>query len=381
MRKFLYFISADHRHLQTRLERLAQKGLELMQADGLFTGTFEETNRTDLRYFVVPYGNQKYYPDRLSSERYGWELIGGFNGMAIFKSLPCETPDEAALLEKMKEDGLVHYDKHTIPLMLAVLFVFGAGLLLLRQLYPELRTQWYLSYAGLCLPFASAICFGLFAANLLTLRSYASAWVHGLTAPILFGSVFTALVVWQLDNTGQTWFFTGFLLLLALACFLSFWRLNRVVAAILPAVCLVLLCLGLAFPQVDQTEMGSASLRHYAEQKQVITLEDMGVTDPLSVTGYRTTGTILVHRTTYWEISKEGASCSSEVYSCATTALADMVSDQLRSVGTWELTDEGFVRADGSTVLLRRGKTIAVVSCSDVMDDVLIETVYQAIFG
>ena len=97
MRKFLYFLSPDAGHLQTRLERLANRGLELEDTEGLFSGTFRTTERQDLRYLVLPCGRARHFPRDDDFERYGWALAGGFNGMAIFKSIPCRDTDEAGL--------------------------------------------------------------------------------------------------------------------------------------------------------------------------------------------------------------------------------------------------------------------------------------------
>lgn len=381
MRKFLYFISADVRHLQTRLERLAGKGLELVSADGLFSGEFAETNRSDLRYLVVPYGNQRNFPDHIDPSVYGWALVGGFNGMAIYKSLPCVDADEAALRCKLQEEGVVHTDRHTLPILFALLFGLGALAGFLRSMAPEWSTQWYMSYAGMIRPAFMALCFVLLGLNLLSMRSYLSAWIHGLTIPVLFGAIFAALALWQLDNRAQNLYFVGFLVLLAVAWGLTFWRYNKVVSFVIPGVCLIVLCLGQLFPQMDTTTLSGSSLRHQLENEPVVTLAQFEVDEPLSASGYRTQGTFLVTKTTYWEVSESGTSCSSEVYSCATTALADAVSEQLRSVGTWESCSDGFARDGGKTILLRRGKLLALVSCSQPMDDSWLDAIYTHIFG
>ena len=381
MRKFLYFVSADYLHLQTRLERLAAKGLELVSAEGLFSGEFAETVRNDLRYLVVPYGNQRYFPAHIDPSVYGWTLVGGFNGMAIYKSLPCVDADGEAILSKLQEEGLVHLDRHTLPILFALLFLLGALAGFVRTVVPEWGTQWFMSYAGMILPALSGLCFVLLGLNLLAMRSYLSAWIHGVTIPVLFVVFLSSLALWQLDNRGQNLYFIGFLVLLALAWGLTFWRYHRLLSMAIPAICLVVLCVGLLFPCADVTAVSGSSLRHQLEDAPVVNLTQFGVDDAVTASGYRTEGTFLVCKTTYWEVSEAGTSCSSEVYSCATTALADGLSEQLRSVGTWEPSSDGFVRYGGRTVLLRRGKVLALISCSQPMEDSQLDAIYTHIFG
>lgn len=380
MRKFIYFLSADARHLQTRLERLAAKGLEITSTTGFFTGIFEETKRSDLRYLVVPFGNQRHFPDHVESRAYGWELIGAYNGMAIYKTLPCVEADEAALRIRLAEEEVIHQDHYTLPLLFAFLFLLGALAWLTHILVPE-ANPWYLSYAGMILPAFSGVCFFLLAVNLLSLRTYLSAWIHGLTTPALVLSASVGLTIWQLDHRQQSAAFIIFLVLLALAWLLTFWRFNRGVSWVIPGVCLLVLCVGMLFPHTDATSFSGSGLRRHLEGAPVVDLTHFGVEESLNASGYQTEGTFLVRKTTYWEISNSGTSCTCEVYSCGTTALADALSEQLCGVGTWESVSEGLLREDGREALLRRRNVLVLVSFSQPMDDATLFALYSELFG
>lgn len=364
MRKYLYFISADAGHLQTRLERLAKKGLELTDVRGLFTGEFEATGRADLRYLVLPFGAEKNFPRTADFSSFGWVLMGGFNGMAVFKSLPCVEPDTEGLIQKLEADGCIHPDRFSVPASIVLLLAL-CGLLFW---WMGRSGAWYLSYTGICELVLFGVTLVLAAANLVTLRTYASAWVHGLTIPILVGEMYFAVVLSQLDRTDQPVYFAVLLLILALACIVSLWNRNRWLGGALGGICLVVLCLGLIFPQTVAME-STGSLRGAAAGEKIVTLADLGCEEAVQGASYRTGGTFLVRRTTYWEYSDE-AEASSVVYTCLTGSLAESVAqDAQRKSG-----------GDGRTLVLRSGRTVAVVTCNEPFTAEQIDTISQKLF-
>lgn len=357
MRKYLYFMSADAVHLRQRLEHLAQRGLELTASDGLFTGEFAETQRNDLRYFVVPYGKRDNFPSNIDSIVYGWELVGGFNGMALYKSLPCVEADEGALLTKLKAEGSVHEDKHSVPLMQALLFLLAGLLFLLPVARPELGDQWYLSWFGVCLPVLRLITVGALVVNILTFRTYAAAWIHGMTPWVIFGALWLTLIISRLDDRGETVYFTMILLLLACAGVVSMWNMLRKAGFVAAGVCVLVLCLGLIFPTVN--EAGN-NLRGMVKEEAIVTLSDVGDDSHLTGCGFETEGTVFVNKATYWEIS-EAENLICEHYQCLTWSLAQSVYARVRSAHS----------GDGAHVLWK-GKYVWVVKCSaDVSSELL----------
>ena len=362
MRKFLYFLSADARHLQTRLDRLKDRGLELESTEGFFCGEFRETLRRDLRYLVVPCGGNRHFPQNDDFAHYGWELVGGFNGMAIFKSVPCAEPDAEGLPTKLRQDGCVREDRWTLPLTLVLLLAWT--LLLLFWLTRWNLSAWFLSYGTMGRIFLLGASVLVTAANLVTLRSYASAWIHGLTPPILVGSLLVLVLLTMLDETDHPLYFAGFLILIALACAVTLWIKARALGLGLSAVCLLVLCVGLVFPNVSWSESSGKGLHNEMADRPVVQLSDLGVEDALTGTGYQNEGTFLVRNTSYWEIS-ETASVSSQVYHCLSWGLANDVKDFLLSTGNWEQTDYGWTSREGKAVLLWKGDTVAEIVYSE----------------
>ena len=354
MRKYLYFLSADAHYMQMRLDKLAGRGLELVSCEGLFTGEFEESKRTDLRYLVVPYGNQKYFPRTVDFSACGWTLMGGFNGMAIFKSLPCVEPDRDGVVEKFKADGCFHPDKHTIPLLQGFLFVLIAVLFLLSATIPALAEQWYLTWFGIGMPVMRTVALVLLVANLLSLRTYAAAWIHGLTPWVLFGACGLYLIVGQLDHRGETAYFAVLLLFIGAAFLVSLWRMCRGLGAAIAVVCALVLGLGLLFPTV---EVSATNLRGMAREAQAVTLADLGDDSTLSGSGFAWEGTVLVQKITYWEVTGEG-NLTCEIYHCLTSALAEDAAQYEQSRSS----------ADGTRHILRYGKSVYVVKLDRVID-------------
>lgn len=378
MRKFIYFLTADARHLQTRLERLAAKGLELTGTEGFFTGAFAETKRTDLKYLVLPYGAARNFTNIGDYERFGWEVVGGFNGMAILKSLPCVEPDAEGAREQMQRSGCLRPDRFTVPLLAALavawaVLLFGAE----RRLALE---PWYLSYFSLSLRVVQTAAAALAVANLATLRSYLSAWVHGLTLPVMLECLLLMILMRQLDESDQTAFFVVILLILAVASFVTLWWRCRPLAAVMTGACLLVLCLGLLFPNVNRVDLAGTGLHREMADQPVLQLSDLGVEDALTGTSCQTGGTFLVRETCYGEWA-DSASVSSEVWRCLTGSLADrIVSTQLRR-GNWTGTDDGWSTSDGKNLLLRRGNTVALVTYTDALTEEQIQRVYAEMFG
>lgn len=376
MRKYLYFLSADARHVQTRLDRLAKKGLELVSTEGLFSGEFEQTSRTDLHYLVVPCGGNRHFPREDDYGHLGWNLVGGFNGMAIFKSIPCGMSDEKGLREQLERQGCVRIDRWSIPLMLVLVAAWTA---LLFWGSGRSGGQWYLSYRNMGLLVVQWLSLLLTGANLVTLRSYASAWVHGLTPPILVGSVFWLVLCTMLDETAHPLYFAGILGAVALACGLSLWLRNRILGLSMAGICVFLICLGLIFPNVERTESGGKGLHHEMADMPVVQLTDLGQEGALSGTGYETEGTFLVRSTSYWEISDD-VSVSSQVYRCLSSGLANRVRDLLLATGSWEQTEYGWTSREGKAALLWKGNIVAEVVYSDPLSQEQIEAIEAQVF-
>ncbi len=122
--KISVFFASDARHLQTRLEKLADQGLELVSTEGLLCGRFERMERRELQYAVVSCGRAREFP--LEEIRHcGWELVGGFNGMAILKGRPCVDADRETLNAVLERSACLHPDRWTTPLMVLLSVVFA----------------------------------------------------------------------------------------------------------------------------------------------------------------------------------------------------------------------------------------------------------------
>lgn len=295
--------------------------------------------------------------------RSGWTLVGGFNGMAIFKSQPCADADRAALLECLERANCVHPDRWTAPLLVvlsvafAILMFGGAGWFGFGA--------WYTSYHALGFAVFRWVAVALAAANLVTLRSYASAWVHGLSLWImLLGVLFPVLLLSQLDGSQNRAYFVGLLVVLALACGLTFWQKARALGLSLSGICLVVLCIGLLFPNVDQTESSGKALRGEATDASVALLSDFGDDSALTGSGYTTDGTFLARRTEYWELS-ETSSVSTVSTNCLTAGIAQQVRNRLLDAGAWTQTDYGWTSREGKAILLSRGNTVVQITCGE----------------
>lgn len=370
MRKYLYFLTGDARHLQARLERLAQKGLELISLEGFFTGEFEPTNRVDLRYLVLPCGKAA---ERLDPEHYtsfGWELMGTFNGMAVFRSLPCEDADADGAKERMVQDGCFHPDRIGIPLFL--LCCLGLTLALLRL---TAGAAWYASYTQLALRGLAGAAAAVAAANVLSLRSYVSAWVHGLTPMIVVSGVVVFICGFALDNRKEPAILISLMVLLAAACILMLWGKNRAFALSLSGFCLVILCLGLLFPGRDRsvlvtgpgTEAELAAIRYEVADRPVVCLEDVGLGDEPKAASYETSGTLLVREYSYLEYNEDGC-VQSDVYVCLTMGIAQQVYQDLLE-NAWGLGEYD--------MLLCEGRTVARVTCSEPIEGQSFEFLFQ----
>ena len=379
MRKYLYFLSCDAPHLQKKLERLAQKGLALVSTDGLFTGQFEPTKRTDLRYLVVPYGNAKHFPKTDDFSAFGWTLLGGFNGMAIFCSLPCVDADTAGLQRKLEQDGCVHHDAWTPFLLLAGL-LFMIALLTWRMFHPGLGEAWYSTYLNAGTPLVVGALAALAAAYVISLRSYVSAWIHGITPLAMAGGLFFLLLLGLLGESGDTVFFVLLLLALAAALVFTLWRKSRITAAVMAGLCLVTLGAGLLSPNIDRTSTGSRELHYATAEQPVVQLTNLGLDGELNGAGYRVDGTFLARRTTYWELS-DMDSVSSEVTQCLTRGIADEVTDRALALGDWTAERWGWSRDDGTTLLLRSGRTVAKVTLPRTLSEAELESIQQRLFA
>ena len=379
VRKYLYFLSCDAAHLQTRLERLAKKGLALVSTDGLFTGLFEETKRDDLRYLVIPYGNARNFPRTDDFSTFGWALLGGFNGMAIFCSLPCVEPDEAGLRQKLEQDGCVHRDRLTPFLLLAGLLVM-IGLLAWRMMHPGLGQAWYSTYLNAGTPVVTGALAALAAAYVVSLRSYVSAWVHGFTPLVMVGGLFFLLLLGLLGESGDKVFFILLLLVMAAALVFTLWHRSRPTAFVMAGLCLVTLAAGLLSPNLDRTAAAGRELHYETADKAVIQLTDLGIDGELRGSGYQVDGTFFARWTAYWELTDE-ASVSSEVTRCLTRGIADDVTERALARGNWTAERWGWSRDDGTTLLLRSGNSVAKVTLPEAATEGAITQIQAELFS
>ena len=377
MRKYLYFLASDACHLQKRLEKLADQGLELVSTEGLFCGQFERTDRRGLQYAVVSCGRAREFPLE-EIRRCGWELVGGFNGMAILKSQPCVDADREALKATLDRADCLRPDCWTAPLMVLLsvvfaIFMFGGANWL--GLGP-----WYASYRALGMAVFRWGAAALAAANLLSLRSYASAWVHGLTPwVILLGELFPVLLMAQLDESQNRTYFVAVLAVLALACGLTFWQKARALGLSLSGVCLLVLCLGLLVPNISRTEGSGKALRNEVSDRPVLTLSDFSDDSALTGSGYAVSGTFLARQTEYWEMS-DSSSVTSQVTRCLTQGTARQVLKRTLNNGAWTQTDYGWQSREGKMVLLEQGRTIVQISCGEVLTTEQIDVIQNKLF-
>ena len=377
MRKFLYFLASDARYLQTRLERLAERGLELTDTEGLFCGQFERTQRQGLQYAVVSCGKARDFPLEEIS-RSGWMLVGGFNGMAIFKSQPCADADRAALMAALERADCVRPDRWSAPLMVVLSVAFaivmfgGAGWFGFGA--------WYTSYHALGFAVFRWVAVALAAANLVTLRSYASAWVHSLTLWVmLLGVVFPVLLLTQLDNSQNRTYFIALLVVLALACGLTFWQKARALGLSLTGVCLAVLCIGLLFPNVDHTEGSGKALRGEVANQSVVLLSDLGDDGALTGSGYTTGGTFAARRTEYWELS-DSSSVTTVSTRCLTNGVAQQVLSRALSAGAWTQTDYGWESREGKSILFCHGTTVVQLTCGETLTAEQLASIQNKLF-
>ncbi len=379
MRKFLYFLSCDARHLQTRLERLAKKGLVLTDTDGLFTATFEETSRSEVRYLVVPFGNAKHAPQSDDFSCFGWTLLGGFNGMAIFLSMPCVQPDEQGLLKKLRQDGSVHPDRK-MPYLLFAGLICLIGLLAWCMWHPGSNEAWYSTYFNLGIPVVGGVMAALAISYLAAWRSYPAAWVHGLTPPVALAGIFLLLLLRILDESEDHLFFVLLLAAVAAATVLGLWRRSRITAGICAGICLVVLCVGILCPNINQTVGAGKELHYETTNAPVLQLSDFDDDGELKGSAYQVNGTVLARKTSYWEFSDQG-SISSEVTKCAMQCVADDVFARAFAQGDWTEETWGWSRNEGKTVLLRYRNQIALVTASEPIQEDQIKTIQQKLFA
>lgn len=379
MRKFLYFLSCDAKHLQTRLERLAQKGLLLTGTDGLFTGSFEETKRREMRYLVVPFGNVGHAPQSDDFSCFGWTLLGGFNGMAIFISMPCVQADEQGLLKKLQQDGSVHSDRKMPYLLFAGLIGFIA-LLACYVWYFGSSEVWYSTYFGLGIPVVGGVMAAFALAYLVTRRSYPSAWVHGLTPPAILAGGFLLLLLRILDESEDWLFLILVLIAVATAIIFGLWRKSRITAGVCAGICLVVLCMGILYPNVNRTVGAGKELHYETTGALVVQRTDFGDDCELKGSGYQVNGTVFARKTSYWELSDRG-SVSSEVTKCALSCVADDVFARAFAQGNWTEEAWGWSRNEGKIILLRSGNRVAVVTNSEPVLDEQIEIIQQKLFA
>ena len=327
MRRYLYFDMADAPFLQQRLDRLADRGLELTSTKGFFSGEFERTTRRDLRYLVLPYGNASCFP-RFPERyiRYGYQLVGGFNGMAIFKPIPCANCDPEGLHEAFRDEGSLHEKKHGV--WLVSLFWLAFAVICCVAFSDQLLNVMMLtSYSMIALTvFLSVLVVGALV-SLFTLKRYVGGWVHGSATLAEAGGILLVLVGFLLDQRGSGITFAVLSIGCAVALFCGFWRKNRVLSASCAGIFLLVLLVGLLAPDVQRSDTTHA-LHNEAQSLPVLQLDDYWEGEELQLTELSTDGTVLIRIYSYTEVGSEH-SLSCTAYRCASVGLADRLLEYL----------------------------------------------------
>lgn len=381
MKRYIYLLSSDAKHMEHRLGQLAAKGLELLSLDHLFTGDFEETQRKDISYAVIPIKSVSALPSHFDPAQYGYELVGGYNNMIVFKALPCAKLDRSGLETQLASNDAI---QNTKPLKVNhILFqlLVAACFFLLASVVPFYQRGWYLSYGGICVYVLRWLFAALLGVNLVLLPTYIGAWLRSLTPWLISGTVLLCILLGLLDLRQDQGVFALLVIGVAVACVLGLWKLCKGIGFGISALCAVILVVGFVFPHVDLERISGTGLRPMVEHVPVATLENFDEEEPLEGSEYTTKGTIFVKQYSYTEFSAE-ASLNTETYRCFDHRIADLVTADLMEHGRWVESELGqtWVSASGKTVLLREGKMVSVISYSEDMDTEQISHLREALF-
>lgn len=381
MKRYIYLLSSDCKHMEHRLKQLATKGMELKSLERLFTGEFDKTQRKDLSYVAIPIQSASALPTHFDPTQYGYELVGGYNNMAIFKSLPCAELDRKGLEAQLAENNGI---QKTLPLVVnhfLVQLLIAVCFFLLAAFVPFYQREWYLSYSGICIHAFRWVFAALFGINLVLLPTYAGAWIRSLTPWLISGSILTSILLGLLDLRQDQGMFFLLVVGVAAACVLGLWKLCKGIGFGIAACCAIVLAIGIVVPHVNVDKMSGTSLRPMVEHAPVVTLADFEWDAPLEGSGYITKGTFFAKQYSYTEFSAE-ASLNTETYRCIDNRIADLVEADLMEHGRWlegEL-EQTWVSASGKTVLMREGKTVSVVSFSEDMETDQIARLQEVLF-
>lgn len=369
MKRYLYLLSTDAKHMERRLNQLANKGIELISLEHLFTGEFTESQRMDLSYVVIPIKSAASIPAHFDPTPYGFELVGGYNNMAVFKSLPCADLDCAGLKAQIQSNGGAAKTKALMFHSFVIQILITVCFFLLAEFVPFYQRSWYLSYSGICVHALRWGFAALLGANLILLPTYVGAWLRGLTPWIISGAVLTGILLGVLDLRQDQGVFVMLLLGIALACVLGLWKMCRGLGFGIVALCGIVLTCGLIFPHVDMEQRSGTGLRSVVEGVPVATMEDFERQEPLEGAGYSTKGTIFARVYSYTEVSAE-ASLNTETFRCLNGQIADWVENDLMEHGRWQEgpLEQTWVSASGKTVLIRKGTYVSVLSYSETID-------------
>ncbi len=382
MKHYIYLLSSDARHMERRLNQLAEKGRELVALERLFTGEFEETRRKDLSYVAIPIKNIAAIPAHFDPAQYGYELVGGYNNMAIFKALPCAELDRSGLEHQLQCNGGVQNTKPMVLNQFFVQILITVCFFLLSSAVPFYQRGWYLTYSGICVHALRWVFAALLGVNLVLLPTYAGSWLRSLTPWFISGFVLLSILLGLLDLRQDQGVFVLLLIGVALACVLGLWKLSKGIGFSISALCGIVLILGLAFPHVDMDQMSGSSLRPVVEHAPVVTMEQFQREEPLEGSEYTTKGTIFATHYSYTEVSSE-ASLNTETYDCIDHRIADLVEADLMEHGRWQNSEleQTWVSASGKTVLMRDGTTVSLVSYSEDMSEEQIGRLRETLFN
>ncbi|MBQ8935605.1 MAG: DUF2812 domain-containing protein [Oscillospiraceae bacterium] len=419
--RFLAFSFGDYEGLRVYLDRQAAQGWELVGRSGWLTGKFVPTNRTELRYDVVPAQlrrSQETLQAEVETRRAaGWEPVDTVWGMDIYKSLPCQLPElfrEGKDRSKFKSiflDWLI-WSAAFIAVTLAALFVAWCLCLmslsggLSRGIWIDLTHNWYLSDSrtALCLllPLLGVLALlwlGWLAFCLLRRRGdhrpgrQGMLFVRGILQLIAIGAAALLLVVLWVDAIPRLWLRVTLVLCFAAVPLVAHLigrgdRRRRILAlgtGLFACFAAAMVLSWTVQPIFYYTPTQGNSWRTQLEHAPILRAEDLG----LNVEGqavsasYRVDGSLLVTRKNYaeyWNGSQypehwnDGHRVEVTEYTCRLPWVADLLLSDLVP----ELSSDDLPVIDGRNgvyqLWYREGnRLIYVVGTADWSDDALRE--------
>lgn len=352
-KRWFAYLPLEQKGVEAWLNAQAEKGWELAaERDGVtFCVPFQESQRTDLRYYVACDAYQGRALDEIVAERQaqGWQPVATINHFDIYKSMPCQEPQVPG---KTQDKRLCFYAFRAWVVVFLLMTALTAIAWVNRIPLPT-EESWYLSNLGTYLRFT----FPLFAIG----SAYYLLWLvwsclpsRGERTPkrggMLFRSglwvaagvwLFLTLVALLLDLVPNTLAVCALLLFLTGALGYAYRRfhwgnaanLYSALSLILAVALGIALLLAAILPTNSRAEVGNCAWRNSVSD--VVHAEDLDLhpTD-LQAASYERTGSLLVTRTEYWE-SWDDLSLSSTIYDCKGGIFRSTVIEQILADGDW----------------------------------------------